>query len=119
MSLTNAQLADRLCAASAALREARRRHVATFEVLIPHVFMADVLAYVGSGFRLGNRLPDAPTIGEVRTLLECLEEGMALGDRETRNVISMSFVSDGETEPFFKDLKPMMGKRLRAQAQGK
>lgn len=119
MNLTNVQLADRLCGASAALREARRRHVETFNVLVPHVFMADVLAHVGSAFRHGNPLPDAPSPAEVRAVLECLEEGMKSGDRETRNVIAMSFVSDSETEPFFKDLKPLLGAKLRGEAQGK
>jgi hypothetical protein len=44
---------------------------------------------------------------------------MRSGDRETRNVIAMSFVSDGEAEPFFPHLKPMLGDRLRGQARGK
>jgi hypothetical protein len=117
--MTNVELVERMCRESAALREARRTHLRNFDVLIPHVFMADVLAYVGSLFRLGTPLPDAPSLGDVRAVLACLEDGMRSGDRETRNVIAMSFVSDGETEPFFPHLKPMLGDRLRGQARGK
>lgn len=117
--VTNVELVERICGESPALRELRRQHLRNFDVLIPHVFMADVLAYVGSLFRMGAPLPGAPTLGDVKAVLACLEDGMRSGDRETRNVIAMSFVSDGETEPFFTHLKPMLGDRLRGQTRGK
>ncbi|MDQ3026754.1 MAG: hypothetical protein M3R58_09670 [Pseudomonadota bacterium] len=117
--VTNVELVERLCTDSPALREMRRRHVRNFDVLIPHVFMADVLAHVGSLFRMGIPLADAPSLNDVRAVLASLEEGMKRGDRETRNVIALSFVSDGETEPFFPHLKPMLGTKLMAQTRGK
>lgn len=117
--MTNVELVESLCNGSPVLREMRRRHVKNFEVLIPHVFMADVLAHVGSLFRAGIPLPDAPSLGDVQAVLACLEEGMKRGDRETRNVIAMSFVSDSETEPFFPHLKPMLGTKMMAQTSGK
>lgn len=119
LPVTNVELVERLCTDSPVLREMRRRHVRNFDVLIPHVFMADVLAHVGSLFRTGAPLPDAPSLNDVRVVLACLEEGMKRGDRETRNVIAMSFVSDSETEPFFPHLKPMLGTKMMAQTSGK
>ncbi|HUP96548.1 MAG TPA: hypothetical protein VM073_01330 [Usitatibacter sp.] len=117
--ITNIELVDRICNEAPFLREARRRHLADYQVLMPHVFMADILAFVGSLFRAGAPLPDAATLQDVRAVLACLEEGMRSGDRETRNVIALSFVSDAEIEAFFVHLRPMLGARLQAEAHGR
>lgn len=115
----NLELADSLCAVSAALREARRTHVKSFGTLIPHVFMGNVLAHVGACVLAGNGKAFAGHRAEIAGILELLERAMTAGDRETRNVISISFVGDGELEPFFKELKPLLGPKVRAQLQGK
>lgn len=44
---------------------------------------------------------------------------MSTGDRETRNVVAMSFVSDSEVALFFDDLKPWLGPRTLRQVNGK
>jgi hypothetical protein len=116
---TNVELVDALCRISAPLREAHRDHLASFGTLVPHVFMGAVLAYVGSSLAAKKAKADAPLPAEIAQILESLERGMDAGDRETRNVISMSFVSDGELEPFFEMLKPVLGPKVRAQLQGK
>lgn len=113
--LNNRQLADNLCASSAELREARRAHVQSFGALIPHVFMGSVLAYVGRCLR-GSR---AEPVREVVSIMEALECGMETGDRETRNVIAISFARDAEVEPFFERLRPYMGSKLKVQLQGR
>jgi hypothetical protein len=117
--LTNVELADSLCLVSTALQEFRRLHETSFGTLIPHIFMSEVLAYVGASLRTVASTPGAVLPGEVGQILDTLELGMASGDRETKNVISMSFVGDGELEPFFTALRPMLGIKLRAQLQGK
>jgi hypothetical protein len=109
----NLQLVESLCQASAVLREARRIHVKSFGALIPHVFMGDVLA------RVGACIPAARLQGELLDILEVLERGMTAGDRETRNVIAVSFVGDGELEPFFAKLHALLGPKVRAHVQGK
>ena len=111
-------LVDTLCAASVPLREARRVHLATYGTLIPHVFMAAVLARIGDCLVLGSVHGIAHHGAEIRGILAALEAGMAEGDREARNVVAISFVRDAEVELFFDDLKPMLGPATRAQAQG-
>jgi hypothetical protein len=46
--MTNVELVETLCVVSAALREAHRSHLQSFGTLIPHIFMSQVLAYVGT-----------------------------------------------------------------------
>ena len=40
---------------------------------------------------------------------------MVDGDRETRNVIAVSFACDAQLESFFPRLRRMLGPRMRAQ----
>ena len=103
------------------LREALRLHVASYGLLIPHVFMSDVLKRVGQCLgarRLGIAGPPGDN-DEVEGILRALERGLADGERETRNVIALSFARDSELETFFLELRPMMGPRTRAQLQGR
>lgn len=113
------QLADRLCEVSTALSQARQTHVKSFGTLIPHVFMSDVLAHVGFCLLPGTGPAVAGYRAEIDGILESLESAMTVGDRETRNVIAISFVHDGELEPFFDEIKPLLGPKVRAQLQFK
>jgi hypothetical protein len=109
--MNNLELVDLLCSASAAIREARRAHVACFGALIPHVFMGDVLRRMGACVATGAARRDC---AEIEGVLRALERGIATGDRETRDVIAISFVRDGAREPFFERLRPLLGPGLRA-----
>jgi len=116
--MTNAELVAALCDASVALREAHRVHLRHYGTLVPHVFMADVLRRMGqclAGGTANGFTEDAP---EMRGILEVIETGMGEGDRETRNVIALSFARDSELEGFFAQLAPMMGPLTRAQLAG-
>src|SRR5687767_6709340 len=113
--MSNADLVENLCAASASLREALRRHMRSFGILVPHVFMSDVLARIGFCLSLDRGDACAAHRAEASSIIAELEEGIAHGERETRNVISLSFVGDAELELFFEDLKPLVGPGLRAQ----
>jgi hypothetical protein len=109
----NAQLAARLCVDSVDLCAAHARHRATHGNLIPHEFMAEVLARAGAcataeDENAGHRR------AELASILTTLEDAMAGGDRETCSVICISFVWDGEAEPFFPALRPLLGPRLGA-----
>lgn len=117
--MSNWDLVEQLCAGSAALREARRRHLHSFGTLIPHVFMTDVLARVGLCLSSDVGEERQAYQREAAAILEALELGFAEGERETRNVISVSFVNDAELELFFEDLRPLLGPSLRGQLQGK
>jgi hypothetical protein len=116
--LTNADLVRYLCAASAALREASRLHQWHFGTLIPHVFMGDVLTRVGYCVS-DDRGASARHQAEAAMILEVLEQGLEEGERETRNVIALSFVNDSELERFFYRLRPLMGPRMLGQLRGK
>ena len=115
--MTNAQLVETLCSVSMPLREARRTHLATYGILIPHVFMADVLRRIGVCLGMA-RADHATHTPEVQGILAALERGMAEGERETRNVIAISFTRDSELEMFAEELRSLMGPRTRAQLQG-
>ncbi len=117
--MNNLQLVDNLCSSSAVLREARRVHVKSFGTLIPHVFMADVLARVGSLLLMGGAHAILNHRPEIEGILAALEQGLATGDRETRNVIAVSFARDSELELFFDELKPLLGPKIRAQLRGR
>lgn len=117
--MNNVELVDAICASSPVLRDACRVHRGTFGTLVPHVFMSDVLARVGACLQIGGAHALREHGPELEGILAALECGMAAGDRETRNVISISFANDGELELFFDDLRPLLGPRIRAQLQGK
>jgi hypothetical protein len=117
--MSNTELVENLCGASPALREANRVHVANFGTLIPHVFMAAVLARVGQCLVRGPAHALEHHRGEIQGILAALEAGMKSGDRETRNVIAISFVRDSEVENFFADLKEWLGPRAMGQMRGK
>ena len=115
--INNRELADSLCVISATLRDVRKVHVRSFGTLIPHVFMSDVLARVGSCVGARGAAAIEEHRAEVAGILQSLEHGMAGGDRETRNVIAISFAGDAQLEPFFAELEPLLGPRLRAQLE--
>lgn len=117
--MTNADLVEDLCAASVALREARRVHLKSFGTLIPHVFMTAVLARVGFCLSLDRAEAMGSHREEAASILAALERALAEGERETRNVVAISFVNDGELELFFEDMRPLFGPRLSAQLLGR
>ena len=116
--LNNRQLVDELCAVSPGLREARRLHVNAFGTLIPHVFMASVLAHIGGCLNADQWRQVRQHAVEITAIIGMLEKGMDVGDRETRNVISISFARDSELEPFFYMLRPQLGPKVSAQLRG-
>lgn len=119
LRLNNLQLANDLCAVSTTLRELRRIHVKAYGALIPHVFMASVLAHVGRCLFEGIGGDPERECSEIASILQALEAAMADGDRETRNVVAISFVRDAELEPFFTQLRPLLGPKMRLQAGGR
>ena len=110
---------DALCEVSVPLREALRVHVASYGILIPHVFMSDVLKRVGTCLAAQRAAGSPAHAAEVEGILVTLERGLAQGERETCNVIALSFARDSELEVFFEELRPLMGPRTRAQLAGK
>jgi hypothetical protein len=117
--MDNAELVEGLCAVSVPLREALRLHLQAYGNLIPHVFMADVLKRMGQCLASGLTNALEQHGPEMAGILEMLERGMAEGDRETRNVIAISFSRDSEVELFFDELRPLLGPRTRAQLNGR
>jgi hypothetical protein len=117
--LNNLELVENLCGVSTALREARRVHVKAFGTLVPHVFMAAVLARVGQCLLMGPAHAQEHHHLELQGIVGVLERGMKSGDRETRNVIAISFVRDSEVELFFEDLKTWLGPNTLGQIRGK
>ena len=117
--MDNIELVERLCEASVPLRESKRLHLAVYGTLIPHVFMAEVLKRIGVCLASGVKEALATHGPEMLGILEVLELGMSQGERETRNVIAISFSRDSETELFFDELLPLLGPRTRLQLSGR
>jgi len=117
--VTNLDLAGQLCSVSTPLREARRLHERNFGTFVPHLFMTEVLARVGHCLSPEPGVADRGHRAEVEGILEVLERALGEGERETRNVVSLSFVSDAELEPFFTALRPLLGPLLQRELRGK
>ncbi len=117
--MNNLELVENLCAVSPTLREARHAHVQAYGTLIPHVFMAAVVARVGQCLLRSLARATPQPHAELQGILAALEQGMASGDRETRNVIAISFVRDSELEMFFDELRQWLGPRMLGQMRGK
>lgn len=111
--MTNWELAAQLCSWSAELRAARRSHLDEYGKLVPHLFMADVLARV---VKCQRAFSDAKASErkELDAILDVLESGARIGDQHTRNVIANGFIHTASTEPFFATLWPLLGPNLRA-----
>jgi hypothetical protein len=77
--------------------------------------MADVLEYLGDCVKADSLAMSRAHSGEIEAIVQCMEQGMAQGDRETRNAVALSFARDAELEDFFHYLRPLMGPKLRAQ----
>ena len=91
-----------LVAAHADLGEIHREHLADYNQLLPHVFMADVTRWlVAHG-------PDA-------LVLDMLEEHLASGDEEAQNFVAVSFVEN--LEPEDEAVRAALGPHLRACLQ--
>ena len=118
--MTNVELAENLCAVSVPLRESRRVHLDAHPALVPHVFMSCVLKRIAECLLAGPaHAPIASDEAEIRGILGVLERGLAEGDRETRNVIAISFSRYSEVELFFDRVLPLLGPRARAQLDGR
>ena len=114
-----AEMIEELCNASVALRESRRIHLKAYGTLIPHVFMATVIARVGQCLVAGTAHALKTNGPELKGIFDALENCMESGDREARNVVAISFVRDAEVELFFDDLMPFLGRATRAQMRGR
>lgn len=111
--MTNWELAAQLCSWSADLRASRRSHLDAYGKLVPHLFMADVLARVVSCQRAFTDAK-ASERKELDAILDVLESGARIGDQQTRNVIANCFIHGASTQPFFASLWPLLGPNLRA-----
>ncbi len=112
-AMSNLDLATSLGASCVDLGTALETHMKAFGTLIPHMFMGDVLGHVR------RQAFDLERQTELGAILDCLERGMHLGGRETRNVISISFLREGEDESFFPSIAARLGPRMRAQLRVK
>jgi len=112
--LNNFELVEKLCAASPALSVTCRRHVRGLGSIVPHVFMADVLARVGDCMTAATAKGRQALRPEVVAILAVLELAAVSADIETRRVITSSFVNAAERLKFFAKLRPMLGLRLAA-----
>lgn len=81
--------------------------------LLPHLLMADLLRFVETFFIVKDLNSSALlTRQELKDILKILEDAIQKKDEETKNVIAVSFLEHLWLEPYFLDLKPMLGTAL-------
>lgn len=109
--LNRLELVELLCAASPALALTRRAHVRSFGCLVHHVFLAEVLSWTGDCLGPAAHRGDR---AQVQALLAAVEDAIERGDRETKALIAGSFAHESSRQPFFAELRSIMGPRLHA-----
>ena len=111
--ITNWELAAQVCSWSPDLLAARRAHLDTHGRLVPHLFMADVLARVAA---CQAAFDDATSRyrSELEAILDVLDAGARIGDQQTRKLIANGFIHAASTQSFFALLWPLLGPNLRA-----
>jgi hypothetical protein len=110
-AINRLELVELLSAASPALALKQRSHARSFGCIVPHVFLAEVLS------RIGDCLGPAAQFGdhaEAEALLAAVERAIERGDRETKELVARCFARESCHQPFFGELKPLAGPRLRA-----
>jgi hypothetical protein len=95
---------------------APRQHVQGLGSIVPHVFMAKVLARVGTCLMAESAVGREQLRPEVLAILAVLDMAAGSADAETRGVIAGSFLKDSKGQEFFRALRPMLGARLAALA---
>jgi hypothetical protein len=85
-------------------------HLRDNSELLPHVLMPSLLTFIGG--RLTEQ--DQSVDPKVVALLELLELEVAGDNSDTQNLIAVSFLENMEAEPFFEQLFPLLGPKLRA-----
>jgi len=109
------ELLIRLVAAVPGLRPAYEEHVADNDVLLPHVFLADVARYVTRGFEssLGAEAADR---GGALEILAMLEAAFATGDEGVQELVAISFLENIEwSGASGRRIHAALGAQLRAE----
>ena len=87
-------------------------HLQDNEELLPHVLFGEVSRYVVQQVRANENALTAP----VSRILDCLEQGVASGDEQVRNLVSASFVENlAEYDDVLARLKALMGPNLEKE----
>ena len=107
-------LIEQLSAVSPALGEARREHVNALGSMVPHVFMAKVLARVGECLSHESPIGREQLQPEVVAILAVLDHAAGSSDGETCRLIARSFLGDAKRKEFFTELRPLLGSKLAA-----
>lgn len=109
--LNRLELVELISAVSPALALKRRAHVRSFGCLVHHVFLAEVLSWTGDCLGPAAPMDDR---AQAQALLAAVEDAIERGDRETKALIARSLAHESRQQPFFAELKSIMGPRLRA-----
>ena len=112
--LNSLELVERLCVASKPLAQMRLTHVQGVGALVPHVFMASVLERVGCCMAAPTEMARSEGRLEIDAILGVLEFAAVGADRDTRQLIADAFVREGAAAGFFRELRPLLGRRLEA-----
>ena len=118
--MTPSELFEQVVETVPAFDAVRTEHLDDNDELLAHLLMADLLRFVGLAFGQANTLGVTfapPSRKDVSEILDILERGLTAGNPETENAIAVSFVEDIETEPFFPELEPLLGPRVRTELQ--
>jgi hypothetical protein len=116
MNMTPSELFDAVERQCPSFQAITAEHMKNNGELLSHLLLADLLRFVGSGLGTPCNLPAAPPSREaIQGILSLLDRAFIAGDEETRGVISLSFIENIETEPFYSELLPLLGAALRGE----
>ncbi|MDR6860071.1 hypothetical protein [Variovorax guangxiensis] len=94
------------------LAEAHRRHIADFDLLLPHVFMAEIARFVVTS------TTNFANSASVTKILTRLEQGLQSGDASVAELIGVSFVESFSNErTALERLLPQLGDALRREVK--
>ncbi len=100
---------------SPAFERVTKEHHSDNSELLPHLLMGDLLRYLGAYFQAHKNKLAPSSLDEVQVILALLDAAMVSGNAETENVVAVSFIENVDTEPFFEQLRPLLGIALRRE----
>jgi hypothetical protein len=124
MSLTPQEFFQSIEALSPSFALVAEDHRKDYDGILPHLLMADLLRFVGSGLGGPNSLAYIqgvvpPSRDEIVKIMSALEDAYSKenpnGETALGNAIAISFVENCVPEPFFDELKRLFGPALQAE----
>ena len=116
--MTVRELFSKIIDAAPGFKRTMEEHLSDNDELLSHLLMADCGLFVASYFTGEKRIAsDPPSVVELRNVLAIIDAALAEGDEEAQNVVAVSFVECLWLEPYYTDLCPFLGSKVRDEIE--